>query len=160
MRLTYAFAFKADAVQSAFLGPFFTNFGYCYLIEGAPIHQPPSQLIELATSSIHIGRHTSVVFYAHDSKSLQEIVWAQEGLKPAGHDIPLQCSRCGGIKSLHVRTEQDRPRHGDPANPVNLVTWATCKTYGCNNRLEWAWGKEWKKPVPIGEGGRWTVRPM
>lgn len=160
MKLTYGFAFKADAVQSAFLGPLFMNFGYSYLIEGAPIHQSHSHLVELATSSIHIGRHTSIVFYARDTKSLQEVTWAHEGLKPAGHDIPLQCTRCGAIKSFEVRTSKDRPKKGDPTHPIPLLTWATCTTPSCNNRIQWVWGEEWKKPVQIGEGGRWTVRPM
>ena len=154
--LKYAFAFNANAVQSGFVGQFFISFAYRYLIEGAPIHSSPSQIVELAASAILIAHHTSVIFYTEGGE-FREVLWAHPKLRPAGNDIPMQCSECGALQNFGVKTLQDRRKH---AITAFYPTQVKCLTPDCKKSFEFPWGKEWTKPVEVGEGGMWAVRKL
>ena len=78
-----------------------------HFIEGTFAANPETAFGELAASSLVMGRHTTVVFLHREQPSdstmvAVEIVWVSKE-RPAGVNVPAQCTQCGCIDCFVVK---------------------------------------------------------
>jgi hypothetical protein len=97
------FAFGASRFISCESTSFILDFVMSVTIQGFPVQTVLPGLLKGADT---LGRHSSIIHIASGKFFVYQ--WKHPTLAPNGHQLPLQCSDCGRIRSFRL------PR-GDPA---------------------------------------------
>jgi hypothetical protein len=137
-------AFTATELQPCLTVGFIINYAQQVLVEGFPLGTCFQRLLPTASA---ICRHTDIVHIqrTHEGINGYRYIWVHPEIRPWGHMLPVQCSKCGCIRPWMSAAGTDGARL------------FTCQNPRCTNKLTFCALKE--KSWLGGDvfGGRWLV---
>lgn len=109
LRIPRLLAFEAKSFQAALALPFFIAYVYKFVIEN--VHFDDTQLGNILSQSIYLGRHSKVVVMttapASPRVEVTEYKWSSRSVRPWGEDLPVQCNTCKALFTMRTTTMPD-----------------------------------------------------
>ena len=111
--------------------------------------------------AVFIARHTPLLHFYYDKAPrsppgtsptlcVVEYRWTHDKMRPDGHDIGLQCPKCGTLSS------RDGKRSVISKNEIKVVVW--CRITDCDWEETHTINTEKVEQLETGEHGVWTAR--
>jgi hypothetical protein len=141
LNISHLVVFAAKDLRPYLISPFILLYGQHVLVEGISLSDFKRRF--LPTSSI--GRHTDIVYIFKEEGKTQSFryTWTHHGIRPWGHDLPVQCHGCWRIKPWIS------------INNADSSCLFACR--GCSKKLKFSPPEKVKWLGAEVSGGRWMV---